>query len=202
MASMLTMPSGTIKYAYRQHRLVVLPDFQGLGIGTKVNDFLAKYYVQNGYKYFIRTTHVRIKNHLSHLDTWKGTSTNGKLRSIKSIEEGIQKQKTHVAHTGIIGDRRIAASFEYLGDEYANKPEKIIKVESVGNLDKFTEYIKCLKENYYIKVVTGKPSEDSEIEQAMRSIGVRTEQLYIKKKDELFINSKYKNIEFYDPDGK
>lgn len=197
MASMLTMPSGTVKYAYRQHRLVVLPDFQGLGIGTKINDFFAKYYVERGYKYFIRTTHVRIKNHLSKLPTWKGTSTNGKLRSFKSIDEGIQKQKMGLAHTGIIGDRRVAASFEYLGDDYVNKPEKIIRVDEVKDLEKFKQYILELKEKYYIKVATGKPSEDSDIEKAMRDIGVRTEQLLIKKKDELSLNSKFAKVEQY-----
>lgn len=197
MASMITMPSGTIKYAYRQHRLVVLPDYQGLGIGTKVNDFLAEYYLQKGYKYFIRTTHVRMKNHLSNLNTWKGTSTNGKLRSVKSIEEGVQKQEAHMPHSGITGDRRIASSFEYLGNDYVNKPEKIIKVEEVSNLDKFVDYVKNLKNKYYVRVVTGKPSEDNDIEKAMRTIGVRTEQLYIKKKDEMFVNSKYKNVEYY-----
>ncbi len=197
MASMLTMPSGTVKYAYRQHRLVVLPDFQGLGIGTKINDFLAKYYVDRGYKYFIRTTHVRLKNHLSKLPDWKGTSTNGKLRSVKSIDEGIQKQKKGLAHTGIIGDRRVAASFEYLGDDYVNKPEMIIRVDEVNDLEKFKQYILKLKEKYYIKVATGKPSEDSDIEKAMRDIGVRTEQLWIKKNDDLSLNSKFANVEQY-----
>lgn len=197
MASMLTMPCGTIKYAYRQHRLVVLPDYQGLGIGTKVNDFFARYYVERGYKYFIRTTHVRLKNHLSKLPDWKGTSTNGKLRSVKGIEENVQKQEMGLAHTGITGDRRVAASFEYLGDDYVNKPEKIIRVDEVKDLEKFKQYILELKEKYYIKVATGKPSEDSDIEKAMREIGVRTEQLWIKKKDTLSLNSKFAKVEQY-----
>lgn len=197
MASVLTMPSGTVKYAYRQHRLVVLPDYQGLGIGTKVNDFLANYYVEHGYKYFIRTTHVRIKSHLSKAIGWKETTTSNSLRSFRRINANIQKQEKGLAHTGITGDRRIAASFEYLGDDYVNKPEKVIRVEVVKDLEKFKKYILELKEKYYIKVATGKPSEDSDIEKAMRDIGVRTEQLWIKKKDELSLNSKFAKVEQY-----
>ena len=37
---MLCMPSGTSKHSYRGHRLVVLPDYQNLGVGTKINEFL------------------------------------------------------------------------------------------------------------------------------------------------------------------
>ena len=102
-----------------------------------------------------------------------------------------------LAHTGITGDRRVAASFEYLGDDYVNKPEKIIRVDYVKNLDKFKQYILELKKDYYIKVATGKPSEDSDIEKAMREIGVRTEQLWIKKKDTLSLNSKFAKVEQY-----
>lgn len=197
MASALTMPSGTIKYAYRQHRLVILPDYQGLGFGTKINDFLAKYFVSNGYKYFIRTTHLRLNNHLSKLPEWKATSTNGKLRSVNSIDREVKKQETGGAHTGIVGDRRVAASFEYLGSDYATKPEKIIKVDNVSDIEKFKNYIKELKEKYYVRVVTGVPSEDSDIEVAMRELGVRTEQLYIKKGGQLSENGKYKKYDYF-----
>ena len=50
-----------------------------------------------------------------------------------------------------------------------NKPEKIIRVDEVKDLEKFKQYILELKEKYYIKVATGKPSEDSDIEKAMRN---------------------------------
>lgn len=197
MASVLTMPCGTIKYAYRQHRLVILPDYQGLGFGTKINDFLAQYFVSNGYKYFIRTTHLRLNNHLSKLPEWKGTSTNGRLRSEKGIDENLEKQEMGLAHTGIVGDRRVAASFEYLGSDYARKPEKIIKVDNISDIERFKQYIIGLKEKYYVKVVTGKPLEDNNIEIAMRELGVRTEQLYIKKHGELSENGKYKKYKYF-----
>lgn len=197
MASVLTMPCGTVKYAYRQHRLVILPDYQGLGFGTKINDFLAEHFVSNGYKYFIRTTHLRLNNHLSKLPEWKGTSTNGKLRSQSGIDENIGKQETGMAHTGITGDRRVAASFEYLGSDYATKPEKIIKVDNVSDIERFKQYVKDLKEKYYVRVVTGAPSEDNEIEIAMKELGVRTEQLYIKKGGTLSENGKYKKYEYF-----
>lgn len=197
MASVLPMPSGTVKYAYRQHRLVVLPDYQGLGFGTKINDFLAEYFVSNGYKYFIRTTHLRLNKHMSNMPKWRATSKNGKLRSVNDINREIEKSNADKTHIRITGDRRVAASFEYLGDDYINKQQKIIKVDNVVDIGKFKEYINNLKNEYYVVVVTGKPSEDNEIEIAMKEIGVRTEQLFIKKGNELLENGKYKKYEYF-----
>lgn len=53
MDSVLPIPSGTLKNGYREHRLVVLPDYQGLGIGTRLSNALGDYYISNGNKYFV-----------------------------------------------------------------------------------------------------------------------------------------------------
>ena len=64
MNSILPIPSGTIKYAYRVHRLVVLPDYQNLNLGTKINEAIAEMYIEEGNKLFIRTSHIRLYNSL------------------------------------------------------------------------------------------------------------------------------------------
>lgn len=51
----------------RVHRLVVLPDYQGIGIGTKFITEIAKLYNKNNYKFNLTTTtpsivHALIKN--------------------------------------------------------------------------------------------------------------------------------------------
>lgn len=195
MASVLTMPSGVIKYAYRQHRLVILPDYQGLGFGTKINDFLAEHFVSMGYKYFIRTTHLRLSNHLSNLPTWRHTGTSGKLRSEKCIDGKIKDKED--GGKGIIGDRRIAVSLEYMGKDYAIKPEYVVKICETSDIESFKKYISKLKNDYYVIVVTGVPEKDNEIEIAMKELGVRTEQLYYKRNGKLIESSKYKKYEYF-----
>jgi GNAT superfamily N-acetyltransferase len=54
-ASVLPFPHSKKKNYYREHRTVVLPDYQGLGIGNKLSDYVANLYVQNK-KGFISTT--------------------------------------------------------------------------------------------------------------------------------------------------
>lgn len=43
--SVISMPSGTLEHAWRSHRLVILPDFQGLGIGPRIGDAVAQLFV-------------------------------------------------------------------------------------------------------------------------------------------------------------
>ena len=42
---------------YREHRTVCLPDFQGVGIGNALSDFVASIYAGLGYRYVSRTAH-------------------------------------------------------------------------------------------------------------------------------------------------
>jgi GNAT superfamily N-acetyltransferase len=48
----ITLPSGTLKNAWRGHRNVVLPDFQGMGIGVRFSTAIAQHHIDQGYRYF------------------------------------------------------------------------------------------------------------------------------------------------------
>ena len=180
MNSVLPMPCGTSKYSYRSHRLVVLPDFQGLGIGTKINEFFGKYYVDKGLKYFMRTTHVRLKRNMEGDALWKATASNGKLR--KNVNDN--------NHSTIkYDDKRIAASFEYVGEDYATKPHKVLVVDDDDTVTK--EELLELKDKYYLVVATGKASAENDVERLCKELGIRTELLYINKNGVLSKNRKF-----------
>ena len=50
------MPFPLKRGAKRVHRLVVLPEYQGLGIGTKIVEEMAKIYINKGWDFFITTS--------------------------------------------------------------------------------------------------------------------------------------------------
>ena len=77
MFALLAFP-GSIKNAYRAHRIVVLPDFQGLGIGTKMLEYFANLHSKVGYPFYIRTSHVKLHNYLETSKNWKETARSGK----------------------------------------------------------------------------------------------------------------------------
>jgi len=56
---MMGNKNGSTKKAYREHRTVIFPDFQGLGLGPRLSDAVAQIYVDQGKRYFSKTAHVR-----------------------------------------------------------------------------------------------------------------------------------------------
>ena len=84
--SAIAFPSGTVKNAYREHRTVVLPDYQGFGFGVRISDAIAKIYKSQGCRYFSKTTHPRMGGYRNKSPFWKATSKNMKVRKDSSSE--------------------------------------------------------------------------------------------------------------------
>ena len=54
----------------RVHRLVVLPDFQGIGIGTRFINEVTKYYIENGFNMNLTTTTPALVHALARDKNW------------------------------------------------------------------------------------------------------------------------------------
>ena len=104
----MTMPNGYIKNAWRGHRTVILPDFQGLGIGVRFSDAIAQIHIDQGHRYFSRTAHPRMGFYREKSPLWKPTSKNRKLR----------KDITHknLFNNHYADNKRICFSHEYIGN--------------------------------------------------------------------------------------
>ena len=68
--------------AYRLSRLVVLPDYQGLGIGRHISDFSAGIMKNEDAKYYIKTVNPALGEYNNkHTENWEPTAFNGKTRN-------------------------------------------------------------------------------------------------------------------------
>jgi len=109
-ASALSFPNGNIKNAWREHRTVVLPDYQGLGLGVRLSDAIAQIFVSQECRYFSKTSHPRMGGYRDSSPLWKATSKNRKARHdydpTKKTKEDAHKMKH--AH-------RVCFSHEYIG---------------------------------------------------------------------------------------
>lgn len=77
--AILPQPSGHFDNGVRESRIVVLPDFQGLGLGYKISEFTASIYKSIGYRYFTKTVHPALGIYRNKNNSiWIGTSKNGK----------------------------------------------------------------------------------------------------------------------------
>ena len=72
----MTYPSGTVQNAWREHRLVVHPDYQGFGFGPRISEAVAQHYLDNGKRYFSKTSHPRLGGYRDSSEKWKATSKN------------------------------------------------------------------------------------------------------------------------------
>jgi ABC-type lipoprotein export system ATPase subunit/GNAT superfamily N-acetyltransferase len=104
---------------WRGHRTVVLPEFQGMGIGTAFSDAIAEFYVSQGVRYFSKTAHPSFGEHREKSPLWRATSTNRKSRKASYL----LKDGTIRAMPGYGGNAQIALrdadrvcySHEYIG---------------------------------------------------------------------------------------
>ncbi|MCM1217621.1 MAG: GNAT family N-acetyltransferase, partial [Lachnospiraceae bacterium] len=104
--AVLPFPHPKKKNTWKEHRSVVLPDFQGVGIGTVFTDAVAELFAQEG-KTFISTTsnpamiHSRAKN-----KKWRTTR-------IGRVSGGVRTAKLKASFS----TNRLTVSFEYIGDK-------------------------------------------------------------------------------------
>ena len=104
---------------WRGHRTVVLPEFQGLGIGTAFSDAIAEMYVSRGMRYFSKTAHPSFGEHREKSPLWRPTSTNRKSRkSSYLLKDGSIRAMPGYGGNAQIARRdadRVCYSHEYIG---------------------------------------------------------------------------------------
>ena len=112
--------------AYRATSLVVMPEWQGVGVGTKFLAAVCEYHLQGkgrcGYKYntFFHTSHPQLCGALRHSKRWVQTAANlygdSKKRCMNSITLAHKKEgNTKATATGYGGHFRAVQAFKYIG---------------------------------------------------------------------------------------
>ena len=97
---------GDKRPSVRASRTVVLPDFQGLGIGVRFSDAIAQIHLDLGYRFFSKTAHFRFGEYRQKADWWRATSTN-----LKKIHIGNKIEFNH----WLPDSDRVCYSHEYIG---------------------------------------------------------------------------------------
>lgn len=108
-----------IKTYWRESRLVVRPEFQGLGIGKTVSDFIAREYKLKGKRYFSKTAHRALGNYRNKSPLWRATSTNGISRGSYMKKDGTARTQKGYGKTAEQIERdykRVCFSHEYVGN--------------------------------------------------------------------------------------
>lgn len=110
--SVLALPSGTMRNAWREHRLVVLCDHQGLGLGNAMSEAMGEMLLVKGKRFFSKTANIKLGEYRNNSPRWKPTSKNGISRN-DCLSDRLSGKwdpcKVELAH-------RVCYSHEYIGD--------------------------------------------------------------------------------------
>lgn len=101
---------GDVRKKYRESRTVILPDYQGMGLGVRFSDAIAQYWIDTGYRFFSKTAHIRMGDYREKVDWWRPTSTN-----LKSRAKSQKCSKKDAWHHMLLDTKRICYSHEYIG---------------------------------------------------------------------------------------
>lgn len=115
--AVLPFPNGSFKNAFRGHRTVVLPDYQGMGLGHALTTYIASLYKALGKTYYVRTANPALSNKRRSSEDWQECGNSGVDRRGQTMFSDGAKSY------------RIAYSFKYVGDE-SNDSTNVITFDS------------------------------------------------------------------------
>lgn len=109
ICAVLPFPHPIVKNTWREHRTVVLPDYQGVGIGTAFTDYVAELFRKEGKTFICTTSNPAMIATRKKSKKWKcvkigrngSGSGSGRLHNKRKKESG--------------SSSRITAAFEYIG---------------------------------------------------------------------------------------
>lgn len=87
--ALLNSPRKGKPNGYSISRIVILPDFQGMGLFSIILNFCGGIIKNLGddFELYIKTVHARAGKSLQHNNNWKPTSYNGKIRKVSEEEK-------------------------------------------------------------------------------------------------------------------
>lgn len=107
-AAVLPFPH-PLRPGWREHRLVCLPDFQGVGIGSALSEFVASLFVATGKPYFSTTSHPAMIAHRANSPLWK------MHRRPRMVSRSGPNSRASCAMSETISRARNTAGFEFIG---------------------------------------------------------------------------------------
>ena len=124
------LPSGTLKNAYRGSRTVVLPDYQGMGIGASISDFIGAIYKNENKRYYTKTVNPALGEYRNSSNKWRGTPDNGRIRSKRNV---VANYDSHWR-----SKKRASYCHEYIGEPISMYEELLLPIEKIRHINQTT----------------------------------------------------------------
>lgn len=99
--------------AWRAHRIVILPDFQGVGIGNAFQEAVAGIFTGNGIRFYVTSSHPALIHHCARSPLWR--MVRHPSQPVQASSAKSQGREGACATFGGASRGRLTASFEYIG---------------------------------------------------------------------------------------
>ena len=193
--NILCLPSGTIKYYFNVHRLVVLPEYQGLGIAKKLLIFVGELYSSMGYKLYIKTAHYKLMNYFENSSFWY---TDGvKYNKLNNYDDydfiNITKDEAKTTNKPFLASKKFDGKFhlsrwfnrpnitaKYVSLKEQNNEKINIIVENESNINEITNILTKYNKLYFVNVYCDNTSNNGSISKLCCNLGIQNDSLYYK----------------------
>jgi energy-coupling factor transporter ATP-binding protein EcfA2 len=108
-------------------RIVILPDYQGLGLGSKLSSFIGGVYRHRGNRMFIKTVNPALGIKFNNSNDWRGTTFNGKKAPHVNLDA---KAKNRFD--------RISYCHEYIGESINGYEDLLLPINEMRNKKQIT----------------------------------------------------------------
>lgn len=108
-----------VKNIWRAHRLVVLPDFQGVGIGVRFMNWMGSATRANNMRFTNSSSHPAMVHYMKQSPLWKITHVNLPGRSNEAGKRSCMRTRFAGQHT------RLMVSSEYIGPNSTEQDAKV-----------------------------------------------------------------------------
>jgi ABC-type lipoprotein export system ATPase subunit/GNAT superfamily N-acetyltransferase len=120
-------PTGAVPNGYGLSRTVVLPDFQGMGIGSKISEFTASILINEGKRVFTKTVNPALGEYREKSKVFRPTSKNRKVRKDASSDNMV---KTRLS--------RASYCHEYIGEGISGYEDLLLPIKEMRKNNELT----------------------------------------------------------------
>lgn len=128
IVAILNTPRKGIPNGMAISRIVVLPDYQGLGLGSRLSNFIGAIFKNENKKMYIKTVNPALGEYFNKSNLWRATSMNGKERKLGGAD--IKKYKNRVI--------RVSYCHEYIGNSINGYEELLLPINDMRNKNVIT----------------------------------------------------------------
>lgn len=111
LSSAINFVHPQVKNTRKEHRTVVLPDYQGIGLGVLLRNFVAEHYRKKGLSFITVTSNPALIHYMKNSPLWACT-----FKGRQTPQKGALQWMNKTNSTN-----RITTSWKYIGKEFRVK---------------------------------------------------------------------------------